>query len=152
MRRPTKKIIVALAGVAALVAGAGGAYAYWTAGGTGTGTAATGTSSAITVNQTSTITGLHPGDAAQTLSGNFTNGGTSPVYVTSVSVTVSGTSAGAGCTAADYTIAGSAPVGAEVAPGTGGAWTGLTIKFNNDPLRNQDACKLATVNLAYTSS
>jgi len=42
-------------------------------------------------------------------------------------------------------------VNAEVASGTGvGAWTGATIKFNDKAGTNQDACKGATVNLAYT--
>src|SRR6187401_785330 len=131
MRRPTKKIIVALVGVAALVVGAGGAYAYWTNGGTGTGTAATGTNSAITVKQTSTITGLHPGDSAQTLSGNFDNGNNGPVFVEAVSVTVAGTDH-VGCDAADYTLGGTAVVHAEIPSGVAqGSWTGLTIKFNN---------------------
>ena len=42
-------------------------------------------------------------------------------------------------------------VSAEVPAGTvQGAWTGATIKFNNKSAVNQDACKGATVTLAYT--
>ncbi len=41
-------------------------------------------------------------------------------------------------------------VDAEVPAGTSqGSWSGATIKFNNKAT-NQDACKGATVNLAYT--
>ncbi|MDX6309302.1 MAG: hypothetical protein QOI06_2348 [Nocardioidaceae bacterium] len=152
MRRSPKKTIVTIVAAVALAAGIGGAYAYWSADGTGSGTAATGTSSSITVNQTSTITNLHPGDGPQTLSGNFDNANDSPVFVESVGVTVVDTDQ-TGCDASDYTIGGSAVVHAEIPVGPGqGSWSGLTIQFNNKPGVNQDACKLATVNLAYASN
>ena len=151
MHRFGKRTISVAFGVVISLLGAGVAFAFWTGGGAGTGTATTGTSTAITVNQTSTITGLAPGSPAQTLSGTFTNNNTAPVFVTSVSATVTGTS-DPGCTATDYTIAGSAPVNAQVPVGTGGSWTGLTIAFNNKVGTNQDACKNATVNIAYTSN
>jgi hypothetical protein len=42
-------------------------------------------------------------------------------------------------------------VGAEVPAGNGkGSWTGATVAFNDKPTTNQDACKGATVNFAYT--
>jgi len=70
-------------------------------------------------------------------------------HVTSVSA-VLGTLP-AGCVAADFTIAGTALVGADVASGSGvGAWSGLTIKMNNTGL-NQDLCKLSTVPLVLSS-
>ena len=31
-------------------------------------------------------------------------------------------------------------------------WSGASISFVNEPAENQDACKNATVNLAYTSN
>lgn len=151
MRGLGKKTVAIVVGIVIAVVGAGVAFAFWTTGGSGTGTATTGTNATITVNQTSTITGLAPGSPAQTLSGTFTNNNTAPVFVTSVSATVTGTS-DPGCTATDYTIAGSAPVNAQVPVGTGGSWTGLTIAFNNKVGTNQDACKNATVNIAYTSN
>jgi len=146
-----------IAGAAALVITGGAAYAYWTQGGSGTGTAATGTTTGVTVNQTSTIINLAPGVAAQTLSGNFDNPNSGPAYVTSVTVAISSVVKAGGaptgtCEATDYTLAGSAPVNAEVAAGNAkGTWTGLTIAFNNKG-SVQDACKNATVNLAYTAS
>jgi hypothetical protein len=151
MRRPTKKT-VAVAGVAGLLlVGGGAAYAYWTNTGSGTGEATTGSNASIVVNQTSTITGLAPGLPAQTLSGNFDNPNTSPVYVTTVTATVTGTDK-TGCEATNYTIGGSAPVNAEVPAGTGvGSWSGLTIAFNNKPAVNQDACKDAVVSIAYVA-
>lgn len=145
--------------VAALVAISGGvAFAYWTAGGSGSGSASTGTVDALTVNQTTTISGLAPGLAAQTLSGNFDNPNDGPVYVTSVTVSISSVTKAGGapagtCDATDYTLSGTTmTVGAEVPAGTAkGSWTGATIQFNNK-VTNQDACKGATVNLAYTAS
>ena len=159
MRRTTKtkratKRNLAIAGVTVLLlGGAGAAYAFWTAGGSGTGTATTGSNVEITANQTSPITNLHPGGTAQTLSGNFTNTNDGPTYVTSISVSVASvTPVGAGtCIASDYVIAGSPiAVGTDIPAGTNvGAWTGATINFVNKAT-NQDGCKGATVNLAYT--
>jgi hypothetical protein len=51
----------------------GVAYGYWTQTGSGTGSAETGTGEAITINQTSDISGLAPGVAPKTLSGTFDN-------------------------------------------------------------------------------
>jgi hypothetical protein len=135
-----------------LLAIGGSAFAYWTNSGSGTGTASTGTNAAVVVNLTSTVTGLAPGLAAQSLNGNFDNPNTSPVYVTAVTATVTGTDK-VGCGATDYTIAGTAPVGQQVAAGTGvGTWTGLTIQFNNKAGTNQDACKNATVSISFAAS
>jgi len=139
--------------------GGGLAYAYWTVTGAGTGTATTGNTSAITVNQTSTITGLAPGSAAQTLSGTFNNSNSGPVYVTSVTAAISSVTKATGaatgtCDATDYTLSGATmPVGAQVPAGSSqGTWTGATIAFNNKTSTNQDACKGATVNFSYTSN
>lgn len=160
MRKLSKKgKVYAVAASVALVAASGGAaFAYWTNTGSGTGTGATGTNTSITVVQTSTIGDLKPGGAAQTLSGNFNNGNTSPVYVASVTASIASVTKAAGvsgtCDATDFTL--SSPtmtVGHEVASGTGvDGWTGATIAFNDKAGTNQDACKGATVNLSYTSN
>ena len=146
------KKTVAIAAAVLLIVGGGAAFAYWTNSGSGTGQATTGSNQTIVVHQTSTVTGLAPGLPAQTLSGNFDNPNTSPVYVTSVTASITGTDK-TGCDASDYTIAGSAPVAAEVPAGSAvGSWTGLTIAFNNKPAINQDACKDAVVAIAYTTN
>lgn len=151
MRRLKKRTTAIVATAAVLVVGGGAAYAYWTNTGSGTGQATTGTNTTIVVNQTSTVTGLAPGLPAQALSGNFDNPNSSPVYVTGVTATVTGTDK-AGCGPTDYTIAGTAAVNAEVPAGTGvGSWSGLTIAFNNKPAVNQDACKDAVVSIAYVA-
>jgi hypothetical protein len=148
-----KKKTVAIVAVAAVLILGGVAYAYWTNTGSGTGSATTGDNNSIVVNQTSTITGLAPGLPAQTLSGDFDNPNDTAVYITSVTAVVTGTDQGAACDASNYTIAGSAPVAAEIPPGTGvGAWSGLTIQFNNKPTVNQDACKNAVVSISYSAS
>lgn len=155
MRKFTKKTVAVAAATVLLLAGAGAAYAYWTAGGSGTGSAATGTNVAITAVQTSTVTAMAPGDSAQSLNGTFLNPNTGPVYVTSVTASISsvvkdpGAVAGT-CDASDYTLAGAVmAVNAEALANDTSTWSGATIKFNNKAT-NQDACKLATVNLAYT--
>ncbi|MFL4472998.1 hypothetical protein ACIPVK_03250 [Paeniglutamicibacter sp. MACA_103] len=148
-KKISKKWIVIIA--AALLVIGGVAYAYWSNIGSGTGTADTGTNQSLVINQTSTVTGLAPGLPAQPLSGNFDNPNSGPVYVTAVTATVTGTDK-TGCTATDYTIAGTAAVNAEVPAGSGvGSWSGLTIQFNNKAT-NQDACKNAVVSISYTGS
>ena len=150
MKSRSKVVFVSIA-TAALLAGGGGAFAYWSSIGSGTSTASTGTVVAVTVNQTSSVTGLAPGLPAQALSGNFDNPNSGPVYIAAVTATVTGTDT-VGCTATDYTIAGTATVGAQVAAGTAvGSWSGLTIQFNNKAT-NQDACKGAVVSIAYTAN
>jgi hypothetical protein len=152
MRRITRTSAFVAVGAAIAVASVGVAYAYWTTSGSGTGTAATGTSSAITANQVGTISGLAPGSGSQPLAGNFDNTNAGAVYVHSVTAAVSGTS-NPGCSAADFTVAQPALVDANVASGSAqGSWSGGSIAFNDDPARNQDACKSATVFLSYTSN
>jgi hypothetical protein len=153
MHKRTKKI-VAVSAATILLAGGGGAYAYWTNTGSGSGTATTGTNVGITVNQVTVLTGMYPGQTAQTLSGTFTNTNVSPVYVAAVTANpvVTIDAGHALCTPASYTMGGTALIGHEVAAGTGvDAWTGLTIQMNNLP-SNQDACKGAIVTIAYASS
>ena len=156
MAKFTKKKKIAILVTALVVLIGGAAFAYWTAGGSGTGTAETGSNVPITVVQTSTISAMGPGDTAQDLSGNFTNTNSGPVYVGTVTASISSVTkavnAPAGtCAAGDYTLANPImTVNAEVPGGTSqGSWSGATIKFNNKAAVNQDACKGATVNLAY---
>lgn len=158
MRRfsKSKKTIAALAVAAAVVAGSGAAYAYWTTTGTGTGTVTASTPTGITVVQTSVITNLAPGVAAQPLAGTFTNSNSGPVYIASVTAAIavtmaSGHPAGT-CDATDFTLTGATmTVGHEVAVGTAATWSGATIAFNDKVGANQDACKLATVNITYSA-
>ena len=148
----SKKTRAALTAVAALAAAAV-AVAYWTASGSGTGSGSTasGTQS-VTVNQTSSVTGLYPGGPAKALSGNFDNPNDGPAYVTSISASVTGTSAGAACGASNFEITGGpASVNQNIAAGNGkGSWSGLEVRML-DTSTNQDACKGVTLNISYSS-
>jgi hypothetical protein len=147
-----KKVAAAAAGVVLAGTMSGVAFGYWTNSGSGSGSAATGTNTAITINQTSTVAGLYPGGPAQGLSGTFTNPNTSKVFVEAVSATGVTVDAGhASCLASDYVVGGTAVVHGEIDPGTGGAWTGLTIAMK-DTTGNQDGCKGAALTIAYTSN
>jgi hypothetical protein len=156
VRKNNKRKIAATIAITAILVGGGGAaaIAYWSAGGSGTGSAATGTSQAINVTQSSTVTGLAPGSAAQTLGGTFTTTNPGKVYVASVapSITKVATPAGVvipGCTTSDYSLT-AATINAEV--GTGDTWTGATIAFNDKPSTNQDLCKNAVLTITYAVS
>jgi hypothetical protein len=150
------KRVAALVAVASLTL-AGVATAYWTTGGNGTGSANTGTTANVIVNQTTVVAGLYPGGPAQPLAGNFDNPNPGQVFITSVTAVVSpGFTSQAdltkpACTAADFAIAGAAPVGANIASGNGvGAWSGLTISMLNTAA-NQDNCKNVVVPITYTA-
>jgi hypothetical protein len=148
MRTITKKKKIAIAATAVVLVSGGTAFAYWSTTGAGTGSATTGTTQPISVTQTSVITDLRPGAAAQTLAGTFTNPNATPVYVASVTPTVTVTRASGAvgtCSAADYLVT-AAPVNAEISTGT--TWTGASIQFNNTTA-NQDGCKGATVAISY---
>ena len=101
---------------------------------------------------------MQPGDSAQTLSGTFNNPNTGPAYVATVTAAIASVDKAVGapagtCDADDYTLANAAmTVNAEVPADDTGAWSGATIKFNNKAAVNQNRCKGATVNLAYTVS
>lgn len=158
MRTFTKKSIAVATGTAVVLAGSGIAYAYWTAGGSGTGSAATGTNVAITAVGTSTVTAMAPGDTAQSLNGTFLNTNTGPVYVSTVTASISsvvkdGAAVAGVCDATDYTLANAVmTVNAEALANDTSTWTGATLKFNNKAGASQNQCKLATVNLAYVIS
>jgi hypothetical protein len=152
VRKLTKRTALVAAGVAIAVAGTGIAYAYWSTSGSGSGTAATGGSSAITVNQTTTVSSMGPAVAAQALAGNFDNSNSGPVFVQNVTVAIA-TISNSLCTGADFTLVQPNAVNAEIPKGTAqGSWSGGSIAFKDDPARNQDACKNVTVNLSYTSN
>jgi hypothetical protein len=157
MLKFTKRRGLMVLGVVATLAVAGAALAYWTGGGSGTGSgSAAGAQTPLTANETTTLTAMYPGDSAQTIAGNFNNPNSGPIYVASVTVSISSVTKAAGaptgtCDASDFTLASpTMNVSAEVPAGNGkGSFTGATIKFTDKPT-NQDACKGATVNLAYT--
>jgi hypothetical protein len=151
MKRFVSKKVVAVGVTAGLALGiAGGAFAYWTQGGSGTGSATTGTTVDVTVKETVSASDLYPGGPAQPLSGNFDNPNAGAVKVGTVTATLG--TLPAGCVPADFTISGTGVVDAEIPSGNGvGAWSGISIQMNNTAV-NQDACKASTIPLVYTVS
>jgi hypothetical protein len=157
-----KKTAATLTAGAIVVGGAAGAYAYWTTSGSGTGSAATSAGvSNLAVTQTSTISNMFPGDSAQAISGTVKNNATQSAYVTAVTASITSVDKAAGaalgtCDASDYVLANPVmTVGVDVAAGATQSFSGASIKFNNKTgatAANQDACKGATVNLAYAAS
>lgn len=154
--RGKKKLIAIFAVLGALVIG-GLAVAYWTQSGTGSGGATAGTTAAITVNQTTVVTGLYPGIPAVTLSGTFDNPNVHPVNISSVTAAVHAFSvqsnpAKPACTNADFAIGGSFAGPYAVPAGSGvGAWTGLTVRLLDNGL-NQDNCKTVSITIDYTAN
>jgi hypothetical protein len=151
MRLRTKLAALAITGAVAVTATT--AYAYWTTNGTGSSsaTSSAGDVSAITVHQTSTTTAFYPGQAAQTLSGNFTTSSNGPVQVHQVSASLT---LPAGCNAADFTVSGSpATVDQNITPGlANGSWGGITVAMNNLNAVNQDGCKGKSIGIVYSSN
>jgi hypothetical protein len=151
MRKLSKKAISVITGAVVVAAGTGIAYAYWTAGGAGSSTNnTTGDTQNLVIHQTSTVTAMGPGVSAQELKGNFDNPNSASVYVHKVVATVGAVST-PGCSAADFLVTQPTAVDAQVGVGNGqGVWEHGSIAFKNDPDRNQDGCKNATVTINYT--
>jgi hypothetical protein len=146
------RTVAILIGIGVVVAGGGIAFAYFSSTGAGTGGATAGSAATpIVVKQLTSVTGVAPGVAPVTLSGNFDNPNTGNVYVANVVATVTGTDK-TGCDATNFVIAGASTPKQDLVPGTGvGSWTGLTLGFVNKAT-NQDACKGAVATLAYGAS
>jgi len=142
--------LVVIAGVIAALAIAGGAFAYWTGGGTGSGTGTVGTSGSVTLAGTVTP-GIAPGLSVP-VSFTAANSGTSAVQVTTVHlVSVAADAEHSACVTADFSMedvtqAHEVPAGAttEALP-TNGA-----LAYANSGV-SQDACKGATLTLTLTS-
>ena len=156
-----KVAVAGLAAGAAVVAGSGVAFAYWTSSGSvdGSSTTTNPASNVIVVAQTTGASNLAHGHAAETLSGTVTNPAASAnkFYVTQVvasikSVTKDPNAVAGTCDASDYTLSGATmTVGSDLAPGASANFSGATLAFN-DTNANQDQCKGATVTITYTAS
>jgi hypothetical protein len=143
-----KAIAVAVSGVL-LAAGAGAAYAYWSAAGTGAGTA-TESSASTPFTITNTVpTGLAPGGSV-TVNGTITNNNaTTSEFVNTVSAVLTLDAGHSGCLAADFTLA---PVLVNARVLKSAVKTFTASLSMTDTGVNQDACKGATVNIAWSSN
>ena len=111
----------------------------------------------VTVAQVSPLVGLAPGVAASTITGTVTNLRGQPVLVTAVTVTISGVTkavgaAGGSCDSSDYLLTGNRiAVNQLLVPSGRLDFSGAQLSFNDKSVA-QDACRGATVTLAYTTS
>ena len=153
MSRLLRQKKITVIGAVCLLMAAAGAYAYWTQGGSGTGTAATGTTEALTIQQTTVVTGLAPAAPAVALEGTITNPGDGTVNVASVTVAIASVTPTAGntCTVANYEILNptDSSIG-DILAGASVGWSGPSIRMIDTGV-NQDGCKDAVVNLTYSS-
>jgi hypothetical protein len=152
MPKLNKKIAVVAAAAAVVAIGAGTAYAYWTTTGSGTGSATNASSNGTIVLHASFANGLTPG-ANETVTYTADNGGSSSLYVGTITPTVSldAASVTAGCLVGDFTIA--PTTSNTTVPAHASAYsvgTG-TLAFA-DTAANQDGCKGATVTLTLASN
>jgi len=144
--RLSKKLAALAVGTIATVAVAGGAYAYWTAGGTGGGTAVAGSTMSVLEISGNPANGIVPGGSVPvTVSVHNPNSSSSHIDV--ISATVDANSAD--CVDGDFSFD-SIPANVRIA---GGA----TLTFDSlvhmaDTAANQNACRGATLTLTYSST
>jgi hypothetical protein len=161
LRKFTQKRVIAALSIVAALALAAGVYAFFTSGGSGTGSAGVGTASAVTVHQTTTVSGLLPGGPSVALAGNFDNTGPGAVKLAAVTAAVTGVTALTGhthsdngkpdCTTGDFEVTGTSTDPGSIAVGTGiGAWSGLSVAMKETGL-NQDNCQGASIAITYTA-
>jgi hypothetical protein len=161
MKHSKRRLAIIASTTAAVLLGGGIAAAYWTSTGNGGGSATTGTSSAVTFGSVSSPTGLVPGGTPSSVSFSVLNGGTAPVTITNIVLSVDPTftsksdASKPACTATDFTVSSAAPFGVNI-PGGGSApsnaWGSFTVALNNDLANNQDNCKGVTVPLLLSAS
>src|SRR5437764_7009393 len=120
----TRKTALAVAGGVAVVAVSGtAAFAFWSTTGTGSGSAATGTNTAVTIVQTSTVSGLAPGGTAQAVDFKINNPASTNQYVASVSMSIASIANAQvdggkpACIAGDFTLVQPNAINADLAPG-----------------------------------
>ncbi len=160
-RQATRKIfkspIAVTLALVLLIATAGTAFAYWTAHGSGSQRqGANATTADLVISQTGTAVGLYPG-ASASVAGTISNPNNAFSLTlesgTQVTATVTGTDAGTNCTAANFSVTGTATVSGtlQASGGNSLSWSGLTLNMLNTS-SNQDGCKGAKVELSFATS
>lgn len=151
-----KRALTAIAAFAVLAI-AGGAFAYFTSSGEGTGSAAVGTSQEVTVTQVGSIANLQPGGEPQAVDFAIHNPLTTKQFISKVAVSISSVegpniSVATPCAAADFELTQPNAIDKDLASGeTEFSPSGATIAMI-DSESNQDGCKEATVNLSFSAS
>ena len=151
---------ILVVGIVVAIATAVGTYAYWTTSGSGSGSATVGTDSGVTVAG-DPANGVFPGGSTAVTSVITNSSSTAAQFVTNLHVTISidGAHALAGCLASWFTYKSDAESnGSDSNPhstavniqiAAGGTTSVAGHVFMANPNTNQDACKGATVGLAY---
>ena len=160
MFKSTKKRVLAALSVVGILVVAVAAYAYWTTSGSGSGSATAGSDAGVTVAG-NPADGIYPGGSSAVTTVITNSSSTQAQQVSNLHVTISIDTphATAGCLASDFTYkADSEASGTDSNPHTvtlnheiaaGGTYSVDGKVFMANTNANQDACKGATVNLAY---
>jgi hypothetical protein len=143
---------IALGAVVAVLAAAGGAFAYFSSTGTGSATATVGSSQALTVNGTPSGS-LYPG-ASTTVNFTAANPSAGHEYLATIhlaSVSVDSSHASAGCTASWFTMP-DVSANQDIPAGSGTTVTATGTLSMTNTATNQDSCQGATLTLGFTTS
>lgn len=147
MKMNKKVVAIAAAGLLT-VATAGTAYAYWTTTGAGSGTATNAGSNGTLVLHANFAAGLSPNNA-ETVTYTADNGGSSDLFLTSITPTV--TTSIPGCSPAWFTITDQSVTPRTVAHGASGVPVGSATLSFVDSGTNQDSCKNAVITVTLAS-
>lgn len=143
----SRKVTVAVGAAVACLAISGAAFAYFTTSGGGTATGAAGTSTALAITGVAP-TALLPGTSS-VVTFTVTNPSGGNQFVTTISLD-SVTASDAGCLTEWFEMDDVA-ANQDISPGAEIITTTGLITMINDPLVNQDACKLAVLTLNLSS-
>ena len=144
----SRKVKVGVGAAVACLAISGAAFAYFTTTGTGSATGTAGTSSVLAITGTAP-TALLPGTSS-VVNFSVNNPSAGNQFVSTISL-ASVTASDAGCLSGWFSMP-TVTANQNVASGTVAITTTGLITLNNDPIVNQDACKLATLTLNLTSN
>ncbi len=153
-----KRVLTALSAVGVLAIAAV-ALAFWTTSGSGSGSATAGSDAGVTVSG-DPANGIYPGGSVAVTTTVTNSSSTQKQYVSNLHVTISSdaTHAGNGCAASWFTYKADSEGSGDSNPHSVALDTELAASgthtvdghvFMSNPNTNQDACKGATINLAY---
>jgi hypothetical protein len=157
----TKKRMLTALSVVGVIAIATAAFAYWTTSGSGSGSATAGSDAGVTASG-DPANGIYPGSSVAVTTTVTNSSSSQAQYVSNlhVAISIDSAHATAGCQASWFTYkADSQASGTDANPRTVALNTELAASANTtvdghvfmaDTASNQDACKGATINLAYT--
>ena len=158
-RRSRRRAVIVFVPTLAGVFVAGTAFAFWSTSGSGSATGASGTTTAVTVTQSGTTpSGLAPGAPAQPVDFTINNPKTSPQYIASVTVAITGVTkisdgtTATGCADSNFALVQPTAINANLPTGnTAFPGSGATVRMLETGV-NQDACKNVNVALSFTAA